>query len=217
MVSQVTISNDALAELRESSIQSMDEESFQARECKRQYAQVLAEMLEAHEWGFAVQRATLASITNDRDGEWAYAYSIPQGLGTPRRVIPNLNGSPTQYSLGPYSFNQDAWRNTYIIEGSKIYSWIADAVIEYGTSDVTPDQMPALFRRALALGMAERMARTLRDSGDMREEIGKRAEIAMQRAMADDLNRQPNRDTVDEVGAVRDGAAIGWPIWPALP
>ena len=219
--SQVSIWNDALDAIRESTVASVDEVSLQADKCRSAYDQCLAEMLEAHEWGFAGRRVTLAATANDRDGEWAYAYAMPQGVGTPRRVIPTLAGSQlsTPIALCGMDYTRNpAWLmgSAYIIEGTTIYSWIPDAILEYGAADVTPDQMPALFRRALSLAMAERLAITLRDSRDLKMQMQKDATIAMERAMADDINRQPNREQVDDVALVRGGAGLGLPVLPAL-
>lgn len=221
--SKVSIWNEALDAIRESTVASIDEDSNQARKARAAYESVLAEMLEAHEWGFAGRRASLAAVTNTRDGEWAYAYAMPQGVGTPRRVIPNLSGtggvgSPValcgmDYTRVPGLALGGA---SYIIEGSTIYTWIPDAILEYGVDDVAPAEMPALFRRALALAMAERLAITLRDSRELKKELQGEASVAMQRAMADDMNRQPNREPVDDVAAVRGGAALGWPVFSAI-
>jgi hypothetical protein len=207
--SQVTISNLALADVREPSIQSMDEDSFQARECRRQYDQCLAELLEAHEWGFAVARAALAVVANDRSGEWAYAYALPVGIGTPRRLLPNFTAAG-YYSVPPYWNGIAGAVNPYIIDSGVIYSWIPDATIEYGRADVTPDEMPALFRRALGKSMAANLAKTLTDDDKLKERLQQEADLAVQRAIADDRNRQPARESVDDVAAVRGGWGLAF-------
>lgn len=223
-ISQVKISNEALVELRERPITAMEEQSFQAQECSRQYPLVLAEMLEVHEWGFAGKRQQLAEVANDRGSEWPHAYALPDDLGTPRRLLPNLAGVTVgnPVSLFPEGYTREpvglTWIRRYEIEGGKLYAWLPEAVLEYGAKDIEPAKMPAMFRRALALGMAARMARTLRDDPRLKGELQDEARVALERAMADDKNRQPQGELVEEVGAVRAGWHFGLPYgWPPFP
>lgn len=202
MASRVSISNMALAELPANPIASMGEESLEARECTRVYDQCLQELLELHEWGFANRRIVLAAQTNDRESEWSYAYALPVGVGTPRRVLPDLTGVALSLPLpGPFEPPYyEVWGLTsgtgytdYIIENGVIYSNYENATLEYGASTVAEAVMPSLFVRALALEIASRIAMPIKKSRELKGDLIKQAEIAKDRAKADDMNRQPQR------------------------
>ena len=202
--SLVSISNDALGEIREQPIQSMDEGSRQADECSRVYPQVLEEMLEGHSWSFANIRATLAPLANDRPGEWSFAYAMPQQVGRVMRIIPLASGvSP--FTIGAWV---DGWPNRYVIEANVLYTWLPNAVLEYVLADIDPSLMTALFRRALSLAMAGRLAISLRESPALQKSNEDRAAVALSRAMADDMNRQPQSPAMGDVGSVRQGGSI---------
>lgn len=202
MASRVSISNMALAELPANPIASMGEASLEARECTRVYDQCLQELLELHEWGFANRRIILAAVTNDRDSEWGYAYALPTGVGTPRRVLPDLTTAIGALPLpGPFTppyyevwgFSSYATFTDYIIENGVIYSNFENAMLEYGAATVAEAVMPALFVRALALEIASRIAMPIKKSRELKGDLIKQAEVAKDRAKADDLNRQPQR------------------------
>src|SRR4051812_21542055 len=89
-LSQLQIANLALARLPAKEIASPDENSLEAREVRRFYPQVVADLLSG-DWSFANQRVQLASVTNDRPAEWVYAYALPANLGSAIRVIPDWN------------------------------------------------------------------------------------------------------------------------------
>jgi hypothetical protein len=203
MASVVEICNQALAELPDAPIASLDEASLQARQCKRVYGQCLSEMLELHEWGFANRRVVLAGIPNDRPNEWAYAYALPSGIGTPGRLVPDLSSLglgaiPVQADDTPPYYETWAWPasaypSDYIIDATTIYANVDGAILEYGAATVSPTEMSALFVRALALEIASRLAMPLNKSRELKGDLIKQAEVAKDRAKADDMNRQPQR------------------------
>src|SRR5688500_2067500 len=139
MASRIDICNQAIAELPAEFIQSIDENSLRARECRRFYPQIISEMLDGtHDWSFANRRVSLAALgTNDREAEWLYAYALPADLGSPVRIVPDLAalgfamptllqgqsyanvlaGVPAQYEIA------------YIIENGVLYTGAADAVL----------------------------------------------------------------------------------------
>jgi hypothetical protein len=71
--------------------------------------------------------------------------------------------------------------------------------------DVEEAKMPAMFKRALALELASRLAVTLLDDRAKKGDLIQQAEAAKRRAMAEDQNRFPRRDinAPDEVALVR--------------
>lgn len=198
--------NLALGELRAPAIADIDEDSPEARECKRFYQQCLNTLLERHDWSYATRVASLASLAiNPRVTEWGYAFALPADCATPRRLVP-----AGYYGRFIWEWPDDyrtRWREPFVIEAGVLYSNAAAAVLEYGTSDLAETVMPALFIDALSFHIAARLAVPLRDDRRMKSELLQQAEIVTQRAVADDRNRQAQHDDTacDEVASARAG------------
>ena len=69
-ISDVLIWNKALQMLPAEPVASIVEQSLEARECRRAYKPLVAELLEMYHWGLATRRVALAVGTNDRLGKW---------------------------------------------------------------------------------------------------------------------------------------------------
>lgn len=215
--SQLEVSNLALAHLPAAPISSVDENSLEARECRRFYPHVIADILTApHEWSFANARATLAELaTNDRPQEWLHAYGLPTDMSSPIRVLPDLQaagvGLPVPLPGEPYA---EAWsvsgayyETPYIIDGSTLYSNVDAAIIEYVRNDLTGVNVSQLVVTAAALDLASRIVVPVKKDSDRESKLMAAADTAWQRAMADDQNRQP-RNTgqyISEPMAARRG------------
>lgn len=198
--SQLSICNLALAHLPAAEISSMNEDSLEARECRRFYPEVMADMLGGpHDWSFANQRVVLAGLTNDRDFEWLYAYALPSNLGSPIRVIPDLEGAgiavPVPLPGEPYA---ETWgistgyiETPYILEGTTLYSNVQNATLEFTINDVAGVNISQLAVRAISLDLASRICVPIKKDSDRETKLMQAAEAAWQRAIADDRNRQP--------------------------
>lgn len=216
MPDRLAIKNMALAELPSAPIASEDENSLEARECSRWYDQALEWLLEQHDWEKANRRSVLAATANDRPSEYLYAYALPDGLGTPRRVIPDLEslglGLPVPLPGEPYAetwaFALDNCPVEYIIENSVLYTNVENATLEYGAKTISEAVMSAMFAEALAYRLASHLAMPIKKDRELKADLIKQAEVAKDRAMADDLNRQPQsygRGSYNEVAAARSG------------
>lgn len=195
MTISITTCNLALGELRTASIIDIAEDSTEARECARYYPICLRILLERHDWSFANRRAALAELAdNDRAVEWAHAYVLPSGCATPLRLV-----------------TADGGTSDFIVEHRTLYTQLGNAVLEYAASDVTDGEMSGAFIDALAYALAARLAVPIRDSREIKGQLLQQAEIAFQRAVAEDRNRQPqyDADAEDAVALVRLGAALG--------
>jgi hypothetical protein len=193
MTISITTCNLALGELRAAPIVDIAEDSIEARECSRYYPICLRVLLERHDWAFANRRAALAELaSNDRAAEWAHAYVLPTGCATPLRLVTAAGYAPD-----------------FIVENCTLYTSLNNAVLEYAANDVTDSEMPGLFADALAYALAARLAVPIRDSREIKGQLLQQAEIAFQRAAAEDRNRQPEHDAdgQDAVAMVRLGAA----------
>lgn len=204
MANRLGIWNQAVAMLPATPIASVDENSLEARECRRLYPNVISEMLEGeHDWSFQNRRVALALHgTNDRDAEWLYAYAVPADMGTPIRIVPDFDslgfGLPVPLPGEPYS---EVWASAlvgfapdYIIENGTLYTNIEGASLEYGINDISESVLTAKVTLAIATELAARLAMPVKKDSRLEEKLAARAELYWQRAIADDRNRQPQRD-----------------------
>ena len=214
--SQISICNGALDELPAGTINSLDEDAPEARACKRRYQPTLEDLLGEHDFDGAVRRAPLAETTNDRLGEWRYAYKMPENVASARRVLPSFTAAyvSSAYIIQPgqsvwtgIGFFPDNLGARYRVSGDKIYTDLPTAVLEYVSTAVDLSYFRPLFFRAFELELASRIVMpVLKDRGRQKELISM-AELARQRAIADDLNNSPERtfNFMSEEALVRVG------------
>ena len=203
VASQIDISNLALARIRASQITSINENSLEARECRRFYPRAIADMLAGpfdHDWSFANTRTTLAAlVTNDRPNEWLYAYALPSNMASSIRVLPDLAGVglglPVALPGEPYGETWMAqggyFETPYIIEGQTLYSNTQNAVFEYAISDITGMRVSEKIITALELDLAARLAVPVKGDSQREKDLAQAARNAWESAVAEDRNRQP--------------------------
>lgn len=217
--SRLSICNQALSSIKAKTLQSLGENSFEARECNRFYPQIVSEMLEGgvgdHTFSFANRRVVLAETTNDRDHEWAYAYGVPADMGTAVRVIPDLEafglGIPVPLPGEPYAEMWASQLSTleadYAIENGILYANVQNATLEYGISSIDAGLLPAQVVRAITSDLASRLAVPIKGDTKLETKRQQEADLFWQRAIADDKNRQPQQygSYLSETMAARDG------------
>lgn len=207
MAASIAVCNIALAEIRAEAITAIDDGSPEADACAQHYDDCFDTLIESHEWGFAKKRVQLALITNDRSTEWLYAYAAPSDIGVMGAVVyPFQAPLAGVYYAWPYNYPRPpVYFVDFVYDGSTIYTNLEDAWLDYSTNDAEEAVWPAMFRRALALELASRLALTLLDSREKKGDLIQQAEVAKRRAMADDFNRYPRTDEriVDEVAWAR--------------
>lgn len=214
---QLDIFNRAVGRIAAAPVADVDEDSLAARECRRFYPSVIANALEApQDWSWAKQRVLLATVVNDRPAEWAYAYQLPSNCASPIRVIPDLLALgvsvPVPLPGQPYA---EAWayfaipdiETPYVMDSSVIYSNEQNATLEYVVNDITNLRVSELVIKALALDLAAEIAIPVKKDSALRKDILSEAEVAWERAIADDRNRQPqtSEEYLPETIAVRHG------------
>lgn len=202
MADQISICNMALAEIVAAPIESLNERSLEARETGRYYNQALSSLLESHPWGFATRRATLAATINARPGEWVASFAMPTDVARPIKIMP----ASTITGVQSWWIDDRITGVDYVIEYAILYCSVTDPVLAFTTTGITAAAFPAKFVDALALELASRIVMPIKKSREMKSDLLKQAEVAKQRAMADDMNRQPiNDEWVDEVALARGG------------
>jgi hypothetical protein len=222
--SRLGISNQALDLIKGKRIQSIGENSLEARTCATHYPQVLSLALEGpvgsdHVFSFANRRVVLAETTNEREFEWVYAYAVPDDMGSAIRLIPNLEsfgvGIPVPLAGEPYS---EVWASAvsaieadYIIENGVIYANVETATLEYGIKEIDEASLPASVVEAMTSDLASRLAVPIKNDRKLRRELMEEADLLWQRAIADDKNRQPQRSGgyLSETTAARAGLISG--------
>lgn len=191
----ITTCNLALGELRAPPITDIAEDSLEARECARFYPHCLRLLLERHDWSFTHRRASLAELaTDDRRDEWPHAFALPADCATPLRLVAPCHGGAIDF----------------IVEHRTLYARLPDVVLEYAARDLDEGEASALFVDALVYVLAARLAVPIRDSRETKGQLLQQAEVAFQRAVAADRNRQPEHDgpNDDAVSRARLGAAL---------
>jgi hypothetical protein len=204
----ISVCNLALSKIRAEQIVSLEDDQPEARACAINYDHRLQLLLEEHEWGFATVRTTLAAMdVNDRNGEWVYAYGLPEDIASKAALIyPMQTPLSGVYFPWPYNFPRPPFMNSqFVISGYTVYSNTQGAILQYVSRDIDEQKMPASFKDALVLGLAADLAIAVRDSREMKGDLIKEYEVAKRRAMAQDLNIYPRRDEpfLDEVARVR--------------
>jgi hypothetical protein len=156
MTSTVAICNLALSNLGKDNISALTEASAEARACNQFYDHVRKLLLQEYPWGFAGKSASLASITNDKEGDWLYAYRKPNDCLKLRTVR-------NRYSTTPQDDLPEALPSgfPYEVEGSAIYCDLSPAFGRY-TYDLTdPTKFSVSFIEALGWHLSVRLAMPL--------------------------------------------------------
>lgn len=201
----LTICNLALGDVFAPPIADPNEQSKEAQLCQRYYPHALARTMGDYPWNFAKRVQSLALLaSNERSVEWAYAYSLPSDCAFAIRLLPTGAYIPlTTWALGysPLPPPPDAY--AFKVENGVLYTNVQDAVLEYTVYSVDESVMPPLFREAVRRMLAADLAIPLRDSPNLAAAFKQMAEAARQDAIASDMNRQPNREPVDDVAWAR--------------
>lgn len=208
MPPSLSVCNIALSEIRAPTIASLSDADPGARACNVHYDDCLQLLLEAHGWGFAKVRATLALLgVNDRSDEWLYAYAAPTDMAGPTRLVWPLSVPVSGFFYPwPYLWPRPPFGlDCYVLDGGVFYTNVENAVLEYVSKNVGEAAMPATFKRALELFLASRLAIALLDDRAKKGDLLQQAEAEKRRAMAEDMNRYPRHDRqpLDEVALAR--------------
>jgi hypothetical protein len=143
--------NLALSEVGNSvEVQAEDENSAEANACRRFYAQVRDELLEAFPWPFAKVTVPLVVVETQPTTEWAFAYRYPVDCLTFRRII-GVARNETRQTRVPYLIGRDS-------TGQLIYTDWTNAIGEYTLALEDTTQFAPSFAKALAYKLASDIA-----------------------------------------------------------
>lgn len=191
-ISDALIFNEALAMLPADPVQSADEQSLEARECRRVYKSVVAKLLERYHWNLASKREALAPVPNDRDDEWAYAYAKPTDMAFPIHLIPAYGSGVGGWVMRDYVY----WigsRRIFMQVGDVIYSSLEAARLDYTSFDITEGDFTVGLKDSVVEHLAARICMPITKDAARERTLAGQAEFNLNRVIANDLNR--NRPT----------------------
>ncbi|WP_244642410.1 hypothetical protein [Phyllobacterium sp. 628] len=178
--------------LGKSNINALTEPNAEARACNQFYEHVRDMLLQGYPWRFAGKTQSLAQLTNDKLGKWAYAYSRPVDCLKVRWVRPAYSTTDMRKEEGAlipeYSYPHD-------IEGTTIYSDLSPAFLRYTVRLTDPTKFTPLFVDALAWHLAVRLAMPLTRDPKMRADAFQLAQQTQGLAQEADANEV--RETSD--------------------
>lgn len=216
----VQICNEAISDLPAHPITGIDDTRKEARECSRHINGVVADLLDEHDYDFARRRVTLASVANVREGEWGYAYRLPDEIISPIKLVRNYNANSVGLVVTPIYY----WPGVdlgllgyapidYHIADNTLFTNLEEAILEYSIDVIEPNKWPPLFAQAVIRVLASRIYRPiLGEKADTREWMVKQqaARAAVDAAIASDLNRNPRerKEFVSEAERARSGGVL---------
>lgn len=220
----VAVCNEAISDLPAHPITDIEDvTSTEAQECARHLPGVVSELIDYHDFDFVERRVALAEVANDRDGEWAYAYAVPDSFVSPVRLvrtyssssIPGVIVTPMLY-WGGFDFGLPTIN--YLVADGVLYTDLEEAILEYSTDALEPNKWTPLFAQAVIRMLAARIYRPiLGEKADTRELMFKQqmAQRAVDEAVAADLNRNPRvRKSFTSEGAIaRQAQGYGDIVW----
>lgn len=185
MASTIHVCNLALAKLGARTIESLTENSKEARLCALFLDSSRDELLRAHPWNFAAARATLARLSEPPAFGYARAFQLPPDCLRVRR----LNGDV---------------RAVFEIEGRQLLTDQDQARILYTARVEDPTRFDPLFVQALAARLAAELCVPIAKSAALAERLWKLSELMAERAGLEDARESsPAGDHANAYAASR--------------
>lgn len=216
----VQICNEAIADLPAHPITGLDDTRKEARECSRHLNGVVSDLLDDHDYDFARRRVALASVANEREGEWGYAYRLPDEIVSPIKLVRSYDANSVGIVVTPIYY----WPGVdlgllgyapidYEIANNTLFTNLEDAILEYSLDAMEPNKWPPLFAQAVIRLLAARIYRPiLGEKADTREWMIKQqaADVAAAAARASDMNRKPRerKEHISEAERARCGGVL---------
>lgn len=164
MSTEVEICNDALANIRAQSINSLTETSREAQLCKLKYPLIRDRVLREINWGFATKYIALTLLQNVTPARWLYAYDYPNDALKIQNVMVEQALKNNSYSALKYreSYEPDYVEPDYSVPYMKtniddkiIIACDSENVIAQYTSRVRNVELfDPIFKMMLGYGLA---------------------------------------------------------------
>jgi len=189
-VSEVSICNMAISNCGGSPIESITENSTEAKQCNTWFTFARRQALEAYDWSFARRRLTLATHSDaEPDGVWSYRYQYPSDCVMFRK-IQNPEGDIADPV--PFEIETDDAQIT-----KSILTDLDDAIGVY-TFDLTDTTLfPSHFIITFSYALAARISFAITGKVELSEIMDKKFNDSILLASASNANEQmrpPPRD-----------------------
>jgi hypothetical protein len=183
-VSDVSLSNMALSELKAERITSMDDGSEEAIVCTLYFDQAMDTLLEQHLWDFAMERATPARLSSTPLYNYDYEFQVPTDPYCLRILeVTNTDG-----------VKLDKWKR----EGSVILA-DEDAInIRYIKRVTNLTHLSALFKEAFVFWLASKIAYSLTGSTTKGQDMFQKYRMVMRKAYVNDAKQGAPYKEVDD-------------------
>lgn len=198
MASKVDICNLALSHVGAYRIQSIDEPSKEARECKAHYETSLNTVLEGHDWSFARKRLNLALLT-DTYTDWDYAYQYPTDCIVPRY----LADSSGAYTGTSYDIDTDRYvpigkvkyelASDSTLSNRILLTDVAQAELIYTAKVTDTNMFTYKFIEALSLKLAVYLVQPIKGDLDLKQSLFQFYGLALMNAKGTDGNSDENK------------------------
>lgn len=198
--SEVEIANMALSQIGVRSINSFDEASLAAQQCRLFYPKLRDSILTSLKWGFATRIAPLA-LTAEELFNWVYIYDYPANCLKIHELIPDYQtvgvdsqGLRPRIALEPYTFIEieEPEYQIFNIGGDKVVACnYENARIEYTHKVTDPNLFPLNFQLALSMLLASTIVVSLADIKEgmaIQRSTYQQYMIYRQQAMVDNAN-----------------------------
>jgi hypothetical protein len=183
MANEVEICNLALSHLSAARIQSLDDRTKGAYECKLHYPVMRDAVLRDHQWNFATKREVLALETVTYSG-WAYAYAYPVDCIEARELYDAGQGLRTNQKI-PFEVALNSAKNRRLVLTDQ------DAAELIYTARVTDANMfDPLFVMALSYALASELAISIKGDPKLAELMTQTYRRQVGRAMAKNSNER---------------------------
>lgn len=188
MASAVDICNDALGRVGANPITSLDDNSTEAKECKKKFPTCRDLLLEEFDWRFATQRFALAAEVDEPVYEFGYAYTLPSQV---MRVLAVTDGGGVPIE----------WQT----EGRSVLTGTAGPLyLKAIVRADDPSTWPALFREALSYRLSAEVCVPLAGDKGLFQFLDAKAEMLAKRAQNRDGGQGRSRQTtVNEITSAR--------------
>lgn len=202
MSSIVSICNLALSNLGKDNISALTDTGAEARACNQFYDHVRDTLLQVYPWNFAGKTASLAEVTNDKAGQWLYAYRRPTDCLKIRYLRPQyVADDPKDYSAA----QTDAFGFAHEVEGQTIYCDLSPAFLRYTCRLTDPTKYSPMFIEAMSWHLAVRLAMPLTRDPKIRADAYQLAMATQNQAAASDANE--DRESSDHNSELVTGRA----------
>lgn len=167
---QVSIANQALGRIGAEYITALDEGSSNARHTNAIFEPTRDEVLDQHDWSFALTRQKLTPVDGSAYPEWEHVFALPGDLVHAVKLV------NTVYPR-------------YQIEGQVFLCSVEDPILQYVRQVTDVKQFSPLYTQALVLRLAAKLAGPVKNARQLEQQLsGEYYQVLLQARMQDAEN-----------------------------